>query len=374
MSTGRWIRGSLAALALSVVPGLLHLAAPTGELIRAASSGPGDAEVRTPVLADVAAPAAAEPVAIEPPAPPPVAPPAVDAVPVVPPSEPLTGEVAPAAPVSRPFVQARSSQPGEVFALIVGIDDYPGSAYDLDAAVADANTVDSALARFGVPAGNRVVLRNGQARRAVVVEAIQALVQRVGPGSTVVFAYAGHVQKLGPGSEAMIASDGKYLSDVDLAGLLAPSQAERMWLLIAACFAGGFTEALAPGRILTAASGPDSLAYESPQLGGSFLVHHMVREGWLEGRAGTSVQEAFAHADARIAAINASWRPLQYDRSGGPMRFTGLGYSPPSPPPPTAGSPSGSPSSQPQPATTTTTTAPPPAKKKCLIALLCSRS
>jgi len=371
MSTGRWIRGSLAALALSVVPGLMHLVPPTGEMTRAAPSVAGDTEVRTPVLADVAAPVEATPVTAEVPAPPPAAPPAVEAVPVVPPSEPLTGEVAPAAPVSRPFVQARSSQPGEVFALIIGIDDYPGSAYDLDAAVADANTIDSALARFGVPAGNRVVLRNGQARRAVVVEAIQALVQRAGPGSTVVFAYAGHVQKLGPGSEAMIASDGKYLTDVDLAGLLAPSVAERMWLLIAACFAGGFTEALAPGRILTAAAGPDSLAYESPQLGGSFLVHHMVREGWLEGRAGTSVQEAFAHADASIASINASWRPLQYDRSGGPMRFAGLGYSPPSPPAPPVGSPS---ADQPQPATTTTTTAPPPVKKKCLIALLCSRS
>ena len=179
----------------------------------------------------------------------------------------LTGELAPAVPAPALFEQARGSgQPGSVFALIVGINDYPGTQYDLGAAVADANTVNEALAKFGVPAGNRVVLRDGQVPPRQLVAAVRALVQRAGPGSTIVFAYSGHVRKLDSDTEAIITAEGGVLTDQQLASLLAPSRAANMWLLLATCYAGGFTELLGPGRILTAAAGANSLAYESPAL------------------------------------------------------------------------------------------------------------
>lgn len=201
----------------------------------------------------------------------------------------------------------------------MGIDDYPGSRSDLRSAVADADTVDAALAGFGVPAANRVVLRNGQARRAQLVAAISSLVEIAGPESTVVFAYAGHVRKLQPGTEAIVAADGALLTDAELASLLEPSPAQRMWLLVAACYAGGFTELLGPGRVLTAAADAGSLAYESRSINGSYLVYHLVREGWLQGMAGPSVQEAFAYADRRISEEGSQGRPVQFDRAGTPL-------------------------------------------------------
>src|SRR3546814_8587656 len=84
-----------------------------------------------------------------------------------------------------------------------------------------------------------------------------------------------------------------------------------MWVLLATCFSGGFTEVLAPGRILTGATDASSLAYESPRLNASFLVNHLVREAWLEGKAGPSVQEAFTYADARLGAEDPRRRPEQ---------------------------------------------------------------
>ncbi len=245
-------------------------------------------------------------------------PPPSDAVPIIPPEGDLTGELAPSVPTPAPFVSARHGRPG-VYALIVGIDDYPGGRSDLRSAVADADTVDAALAGFGVPPANRVVLRNGQARKAELVAAIRSLVEIAGPDSTVVFAYAGHVRKLRAGTEAIVAADGGLLTDAELASLLEPSPAQRMWLLVAACYAGGFTEVLGPGRVLTAAADADSLAYESRSINGSYLVHHLVREGWLQGMAGRSVQEAFAYADRRISEEGSQGRPVEFDGAGAPL-------------------------------------------------------
>ena len=47
----------------------------------------------------------------------------------------------------------------------------------------------------------------------------------------------------------------------------------------------------------------------------------MVREGWLQGKAGPTVQEAFAYADARIKARYPSRRPMQIDRTSGRLRL-----------------------------------------------------
>jgi hypothetical protein len=243
---------------------------------------------------------------------------AVTEVAITPPGE-LVGEVAaPTGPAPAFASGARAQSGGEVFALVIGIDDYPGESADLGSAVADADTIDAALAGFGVPAGNRVVLRDGQAQRADVVAAVQSLAAHAGPSSTLVLAYAGHVRKVDRDTEELVLADGGAITDVELASLVAPARAGRMWFLLASCFAGGFTELMGPGRVLTGAADADSLAYESPELGASFLVHHLVREAWLQGAAGPSVQEAFAHADAALAS-HPDRRPVQLDQLGVPL-------------------------------------------------------
>lgn len=350
MRTGRWTGLVVVALLLAILPGALRSTSDRGRLERAVpmSLGSLDVEQRT------AAPAAD--------------------VPIIPPTGDLTGEVAPASPLPTPFGAARVGRPGEVFALVVGINDYPGRGSDLGAAVADADTVDAALAGFGVPAANRVVLRDGQARRENLVATIQALAAIGGPDTTVVFAYAGHVRKLDRDTEAMVAADGALLRDDELAALLAPSPA-RMWLLIAACYAGGFTEALGPGRILTAAADAASLAYESPSIRGSYLVHFLARQGWLEGNAGSSVQEAFAYADAQIAEKYPQRRPFQIDQSGAPMRFGTSGpVRPPQRPASDADTPpQGEPGEEPQDQSSPPPTTEPP-KTQCALGLVCRRT
>lgn len=361
---------AVAALVIAILPGAFRLLPSSHRVERAEAVALGVDDARPPRRATLGAGTAAPPeVATSAPSstsPGPSQPaPASDEVPITPPEE-LTGELAPAVPAPAPFEQATVSGPGgEVFALIVGINDYPGSRYDLGAAVADADTVNDALTRFGVPAGNRVVLRDGQARHDQLVEAVRALVRRAGSGSTIVLAYAGHVRKLDHDTEAIIAADGGVLTDQELASLLAPARSERMWLLLATCYGGGFTELLGPGRVLTAAANANSLAYESPSINGSYLVHHMVREGWLEGKAGPSVQEAFAYADARIQERYPDRRPVQIDRSGQQLRF-GSGS--------TTYTPSSSPESSPTTNPPSSPTTEPPQQTSCSLVVFCRRS
>jgi hypothetical protein len=109
-----------------------------------------------------------------------------------------------------------------------------------------------------------------------------------------------------------------------------------MWIGIAACYGGGFDDALAPGRVLTAAAGKNDLAYENSALGHSYLVEYMVRRAMLQGKAAGSVQEAFAWARAQIAHDYPNRQPVEIDRSRGPM-ILGRSVTPapqPSPQPP----------------------------------------
>lgn len=300
-------------------------------------------------------------------------------LPITPPPVELVGEIAPAEPMPEPFAAVAPSSgggSGEVLAVIVGIDDYPGSGSDLNAAVTDAETVDAALAGFGVPVENRVLLRDGQARRAEIVTALEQLAALSDPEDTIVVAYAGHVRKLDPDTEAIVTAEGGLLTDEELAAILARSPAERGWILLATCYAAGFTEVLAPGRVLTAAAAANDVAYESPSIDGSYLVHHLVREGWLQGRAGPSVQEAFAYADARIAELYPSRRPVQLDASGAPLTLGAgdpeVGAAPAQAPPSTdapAPSPSGTASPPPS-----QSSSPPPLggpERSCSLVVFC---
>jgi hypothetical protein len=258
-------------------------------------------------------------------------------VPIPPPPEVFVGAPAPAGappPQLSGTARAAGAPSGDgVWAVIIGIDDYPGYQADLHYAVADAEALDTALARFGVPSERRLVLRDGQARREAVLDALGWLLQRAGPDSTAVVFFAGHVRYLGGGSHAMLTAEGAELTDTELEDRLDALAARHTWIVVAACYGAGFDELLAPGRVLTGAADSRSLAYENHEIGGSYLVHYMVREGWLHGRAGPSVQDAFRFADETLAASRPYHRPVQIDHAGAPVTFGPMPAQPSQPEP-----------------------------------------
>ena len=248
---------------------------------------------------------------------------------------------------------------GGTWAVMIGINDYPGAAHDLRSAVNDANDVNEALARMGVPGDHRLLLTKG-ADAELIRTAVDWLVAHAGPDSTAVFFYAGHVRKLSSDREAIVASDGSIVTDADLAAQLDRLQAQRTWVMLAACYSGGFTEVVKPGRILTAASPAHSLAYENDGFKRSYLVEYMVRRAIIEGRAAGSVEAAFAWARSELSRDYPNRVPVQFDAYDGelPLRPGRTASSSPPPsssqpapsqPPPTQPAPSEPPPSPPPP-------------------------
>lgn len=236
-----------------------------------------------------------------------------DAVPITPPGD-FDGVVdTPVAPA--PDVVAPASGTG-TWAVVIGIDDYPGSRSDLRSAVHDARDFSLALDHFGVPTSQRRTLLDRSASRDAIADALSWLTANAGPDATAIVFYAGHVRKVGRGSETIVGADGRTLSDDAFAARLADLAAERTWIVMAACYGAGFDEALEDGRILTAASGANQLAYESSLYQRSYLVQFVIREAWLEGAAAGTVQAAFAHGSARIADLHPARMPVQLDRLG----------------------------------------------------------
>ena len=266
-----------------------------------------------------------------------------------------------------------AAAPSGVYALIIGINDYPGTDHDLRSAVADADVMARSLGRFNVPRSNILELVDGQATSAAIANGVNWLVNVAGPDSTAVFFYSGHARKVEATTEAIVGSDGVAIADVSLASMFAPLRAHDAWFVIAACYGGGFDELLRPGRILTAAADQNSLAWENDSFGLSYLGEYLVRRGLLQGGAGgATVQQAFAWAQASIQRDAPNRALTELDAATSPISLDGVDRTtvPPigpvpsaaSPTPSTPGPPSApiSPPSTVPPRPTPTTIAPPP--------------
>jgi hypothetical protein len=277
------------------------------------------------------------------------------------------GGAAPAPPAAKcPDPPAAGNATGTgTWAAIIGINRYPGQ-FDLLSAVADARDADEALARYGVPSEQRLVLTDEAATGCGVLAAADWLVAHAGPGSTAVFFYAGHARKLGPGTEAVVAADAMVVADAELARHLAGLQASRTWIAMSSCFGGGFDELLAPGRILTAAAGPHSLAYENEGFRRSYLVQYMVRKAMIEGAAPDSIQQSYEWAYHALAAEYPNRLPFQIDRAGGPLDVHQPGAPRPARPAPVSRGPAPpAPPPAPRPTAPPTTAPPPTTKDNC---------
>jgi hypothetical protein len=270
---------------------------------------------------------------------------------IAPPPDEFEAPPAPPAPPPEALRRPASSAAGTgVWAVMIGVNDYPGGRSDLRSAVADATDVNEALARFGVPGNQRLLIRDRQATAGVVAAAADWLVANAGPDATAVFFYAGHVRKLSSRTEAIVAADGRMLTDGQLADRLRGLRARHTWIAMASCYGGGFDETLAPGRVLTAAADANHLAYENASYGRSYLVQFMVREAMIEGRAPQSVQAAYAYARAVLSQRHPGRVPVAYDQAGTAIDLSQAG---------TSGLPGGAPAPAPGGGSAPPTTAPP---------------
>ncbi len=143
--------------------------------------------------------------------------------------------------------------PNGKYAVVVGIDDYPGTRNDLRGPVDDATMIRDALVnRFGFTNDNIVFLRDGEATRLGIANAILRHLGQAGPNGTAVFFYSGHGTHLNENigitgqydpesgndvDEALAVNDGIIL-DEELNYLFQQIQANNTLIMVDACFSG----------------------------------------------------------------------------------------------------------------------------------------
>ncbi len=220
--------------------------------------------------------------------------------------------------------------PAGKYAVVVGIDDYPGTRADLRGPVDDAAMVrDVLIEKFGFSEQNIVFLRDGEATRLGIANAILRHLGQAGPDGTAVFFYSGHgtqldenigiTGRLDPESddakdEALAVYDGIIL-DEEVNFLLQQIEAENTLVLVDACYSGTVNRAAdALAKFI-----PEDQAAELRKPT-SFITADLTSDFGFG--SGTEFQDALANPDRHVFMAASSEDQLSWaigswpDRSG----------------------------------------------------------
>jgi hypothetical protein len=220
--------------------------------------------------------------------------------------------------------------PDGKYAVVIGIDDYPGTRADLRGPVDDASMVrDILIGKFGFPEENIVFLQDDGATRLGIANAILRHLGQAGPNGTAVFFYSGHgtqldenigiTGRLDPESdngkdEALAVYDGIIL-DEEVNFLLQQVEAENTLVLVDACYSGTVNRAAdALAKFI-----PEDQAAELRKPT-SFITADLTSDFGFG--SGTEFQDALANPDRHVFMAASSEDQLSWaigswpDRSG----------------------------------------------------------
>jgi hypothetical protein len=181
-----------------------------------------------------------------------------------------------------------------VYAVMVGISDYPGTGNDLPLTADDARKLDQALRRQGRLASESVTLIDGQATRAAVRAAIQRVAAAAGPDDLFLFFYSGHGNQV-RGQVSATEPDGKNetiemvdgaITDDEMNEMFQQIRAQTALLVLDSCFSGGFARDVVsrPGVMGLFSSEEDLTSSVAEKFEAGGFLSHFIQTG-LSGNA-----------------------------------------------------------------------------------------
>jgi Caspase domain len=254
----------------------------------------------------------------------------------------------PVAPRPSPFATAPPGATPNVWAVVIGIQEYQGRTHPTLGGEGDAAAFMEALTNAHWPADHVVELVDGQATAGNIRAAMQWLVQHSAPNTLTIFHYSGHVciQSTGPcGANHMYlwSVDNQFISDDELGNNLRNLQGSA-WVDIAGCEAAAFDKGISNGqRLFTGSSQANEKSYEHPDWHESVWTGLAIDQGMLQGQADTNgdhkvtVMEAVNWAKPRATdTTQGQDRGPQHPviNGGHDMDLAAAAYQPPPPPPP----------------------------------------
>lgn len=217
---------------------------------------------------------------------------------------------------------------GNKYAIVIGIDDYPGLANDLVYTDDDAREMFQVLTQvYGYNPENIHLLIGIEASVENIQNAINDIKEKAGAGDEVVFFFSGHGGK-GRAfdgdkeviDESIISHDGNpngilyHIWDGQLKSWFSDFQTSRIIFIFDSCLSGGMTDLSVPGRIINMATTETGTAYESDAWQNGQFTYYFVDQGMIQGLADihdyaeitdnepTAVEEAFDYA--KLKSVN----------------------------------------------------------------------
>lgn len=215
------------------------------------------------------------------------------------------------------------------WALLIGINEYAAGTRDNIGSYQDARDLRKYLLRRGWKGDHIVLLGERTATASMILQSIRWLASKTDGASTVIFNYSGHEEPRHYGGTRHImlhASDNRFIADTQLARELGRVSAEKMWINLAVCRAGGFNDPglVKAGRVVTFSSPESELSYEDPRVHHSVFGWYMIMESMVYGYADSNAdgdatpEEAFRYAKSRVTARTSGLQhPFMIDRLAG---------------------------------------------------------
>ncbi len=237
------------------------------------------------------------------------------------------------------------------WAVLVGVSDYAGKTQDLKGSANDARALRDHLKSLGWRDDHIYVLTDSGATKAGILRAIRWLASKTNSRSTAIFQFSGHEQPTRTSADGdneardvqIRAYDNRFIIDGDLGKEMGRVKAGRMWINMALCRAGGFSDRgmTGPGRVITYSSPESELSYEDPNVGHSVFAYYSIVQGMRQKMADRnrdgkiSVEEAFVYSrNPVIDRTGGRQHPAMTDGLKGDFSITPPPSSGSQPPPP----------------------------------------
>jgi hypothetical protein len=218
----------------------------------------------------------------------------------------------------------RLSNNAKKYAIVIGINDYPGTGSDLQYTVADAHEMTNVLLNT-YEFDNVIELTDAAATKTAISEAIADVKTSTKSGDEVVFFFSGHGAK-GKADDGdknnvdqsiVVQENGQFafIWDGELVQWFRGFSTNRIIFVFDSCLAGGISVLKADGRVVCMASTINSMSLEGAAWGGGHgqFTYYFAEAGIESGLAGkydyngdgilyqakdVSVEEAFDYANA----------------------------------------------------------------------------
>jgi len=228
-----------------------------------------------------------------------------------------------------PKISALNTRTG--YAIIVGVEDYPGSAYDLSYCVDDANSIYSRLLNnYGFDEIYIHLLLDSAATKSAIINAFNMIGFIIDSDDVFFFYYSGHGEK-GSFNNVIfpydsISSSSNEISDIELDSYLDGLNSAEQYIIIDSCGSGGMIEeAQAPNRYFMTASDKIEDSWETSGLKHGVFTFYFLRSFSLatdsNGDGIRSMEEQFTYTYARTVSYSTNLgtvqHPQQYDGISG---------------------------------------------------------